>query len=87
MPLTPGQRRLYAGEYNYLTQNWQADGSCILEINGKGHPTGIRMHVQDLFGQNETVLSEEVLPPGPPAWMRARLEDAQRGPPPEEPGP
>ena len=78
MPLTPGQRRLYRGEYNYMSQEWQPDGSCILTISGgKGDRTH-RMHVQDLWGPNETVLSEEVIPPGPPAHIAARLKEAER---------
>lgn len=80
MPLSPGQRRLYRGEYNYMFQEWQPDGSCILEIHGGGHPDGRRMHVRNLWGDSEEVLSEEPIPPGPPEHIRRRLDDASRGP-------
>lgn len=81
MPLTPGQRRLYRGEYNYMTQEWQPDGSVILTITGGGHPEGRRMHIQDVWGPNETVLDEQVIPPGPPPHIQARFQEAQGGPP------
>lgn len=80
MPLTPAQRRLYAGDYNYLNQEWQPDGSVILTIAGGRSGQVHRCHVQDLWGENETVLSEEELPPGPPPHIRDRLDEAGRGP-------
>ena len=76
MPLTPGQRRLYRGEYNYMQQEWQPDGSCIVTITGGSHPDGRRMHISDLWGPAETVLSEDALPPGPPPHIRQRLAEA-----------
>lgn len=78
MPLTPGQRRLYSGNYNYMSQEWQPDGSVILVVSGGKLPFAHRMHVRDLWGPAEEVLSEEVLPPGPPDHIRQRLDEASR---------
>ena len=81
MPLTPGQRRLYRGEYNYMAQEWQPDGSVIVTIVGGGHPDGRRMHITDLYGPAETVLSDDVIPPGPPQYILDRQQEAAGGPP------
>ena len=81
MPLPPGQRRLYRGEYNYMHQDWQPAGSCWVTIDGGSHPQGYRMHIQNLWGPNETVLFEEVGGTPTPGWMQARLAQASGGPP------
>lgn len=79
MPLSPGQRRLYSGDFSSMSKKWQADGSVILTLHGGTLPIGHRLHVRDLWGENEEVLSEEVLPPGPPPWIQNRLDEAGRG--------
>lgn len=80
MPLTPGQRRLYSGDYNYMSQAWQPDGTIVIIVTGGKLPIGHLMHVRDLFGEHEEVLTEVVIPPGPPPWIRDRLEEAGRRP-------
>lgn len=76
MPLTPGQRRLYSGDYNYMAQEWQPDGSVILTVSGGRSGQVHRMHLRDLWGESEEVLSEEQLPEGPPPHIAARLAEA-----------
>ncbi|MBA7613440.1 hypothetical protein ES703_20689 [subsurface metagenome] len=78
--MTPGQRRLYSGDYNYLFQDRQPDGSVIVTVSGGKSGQAHRMHVRDLWGEHEEVLQEEALPPGPPPWIQDRLEEAGRGP-------
>lgn len=80
MPLTPGQRRLYTGDFNHLKQAVQPDGSVVVSVSGGKLPIGHLMHVSDLYGEHEEILTEVVIPPGPPAWIRDRLEQAGRGP-------
>jgi hypothetical protein len=80
MALTPAQRRLYSGDYNYLNQECQPDGSVIVTISGGPSGQVHRLHVRDLYGPDEEVLSEEVIPPGPPAHIQARLDQARRFP-------
>ena len=80
MPLTPGQRRLYSGDYNYMTQARQPDGTLAVQISGGKSGQVHLMHVRDLWGKHEEVLTEVVIPPGPPPWIRDRLEQAGRGP-------
>ena len=80
MPLTPGQRRLYGGGYNYMSQAWQPDGTVAIVLTGGRLPIGHLMHVAGLWGEHEEVLTEIVIPPGPPSWIQQRLEEAGRGP-------
>lgn len=80
MSLTPGQRRLYSGNHNYISQAWQPDGTVVLIQIGGSLPIGHLMHVRDLYGEHEEVLTEEAIPPGPPPWIRDRLDQARRGP-------
>lgn len=75
--LTPGQRRLYGGDYNYMNQANQADGTVVVQISGGKSGQVHIMHFRGLWGEHEEVLTEVVLPPGPPPWIRARLEEAK----------
>jgi hypothetical protein len=76
MLLTPGQRRLYSGDYNYLSQAGQPDGTVIVTISGGQSGQTDRMHIRDLWGENEEVLTEEIMPSGPPLHIAARLAEA-----------
>jgi len=78
MPLTPGQRRLYTGDYNYMHQESQPDGSVIVTISGGKSGQVHRLHVRDLWGKDEEVLTEETLPSGPPPHIQARFDEARR---------
>jgi hypothetical protein len=75
MPLTPAQRRLYSGDYNYMNQEWQSDGTVIVTISGGPSGQTHRLHIRDLWGENETVLQEEAIHPGPPPHIAARLAE------------
>jgi len=75
MPLTPGQRRLYSGDYNYLSQAWQPDGTVIVTISGGKSGRVHKLHVRDLWGENEEVLTEETIHPGPPPHIQARFDE------------
>jgi len=80
MPLTPGQRRLYNGDYNYLQEAWQPGGTVAIMVSGGRSGQVHLLHVRDLWGEHEEVLTEVVIPPGPPPWIQQRLEEAGRGP-------
>jgi len=77
MPLTPGQRRLYSGDYNYIGQEWQSDGTVIITVSGGKSGRTHKMHVRDLWGKDEEVLTEEKIHPGPPPHIAARLAEAK----------
>lgn len=81
MPLTPGQRRLYSGDYNYLNQEWQPDGTVIVTVAGGRSGQVHRLHMRDLWGKDEEVLTEESVDPRPPPHIAARLAAAAKEPP------
>ena len=76
MTLSPAQKRLYSGDYNYLSEDWQPDGSVIVTISGGASGQVHRLHIRDLWGKDETVLTEETIPTGPPPHIAARLAEA-----------
>lgn len=78
MPLTNGQRRLYSGDYNYMNQEWQDDGSAIVTLTGGKSGRKHRLHVVDLNKETEEVLIEIEDEKGPPEWMKKRLKEAKR---------
>jgi len=78
MPLTPGQRRLYSGDYNYLSQKWQPDGTVAVQISGGKSGQVHIMHVRDLWGEHEQVLTEVRLPEGPSPHILARFDEAKK---------
>jgi hypothetical protein len=80
MPLTPGQRRLYSGDYNYMSQEWQPDGSVIVTISGGRSDQVHRMHVRDLWGQREEVLTEQIIPQNIPPHVAARFAELKEVP-------
>jgi len=78
MPMTPGQRRLYSGDYNYLHQAWQDDGTVIVTVSGGKSGQVHRLHVRDLWGKDEEVITEEIMPSGPPPHIQARFDELRR---------
>lgn len=75
--LTEGQRRLYSGDYNYIDQQWQDDGSVIVTVQGGKSGRTHRLHVVDLNKEGEEVLIEIEEEAGPPEWMKKRLKEAE----------
>lgn len=76
--LTEGQRRLYSGDYNYINQEWQGDGSVIVTVQGGKSGRTHRLHVVALNEEAEEVLIEIEEESGPPEWMKKRLKAAKR---------
>jgi hypothetical protein len=90
MPLSAAQRRLYSGDYNHLSQEWQPDGTVIVNISGGKAGLVHRAHIRDLWGKDEEVITEETIDPRPPPHIAARLQEAVGAPlaaPPEGPAP
>jgi hypothetical protein len=77
MPLTPGQRRLYSGDYNEMFQDRQPDGTIIVTIAGGKSGRVHRLHIRNLWGRDEEILSEEELKPTVPAHIQARLDEVR----------
>lgn len=80
MPLTPGQRRLYSGDYNYLNQEWQPDGTVIVTVSGGRSGQVHRLHIRDLWGEHEEVLTEQIIPQNIPGHIAARFAELKEAP-------
>jgi hypothetical protein len=73
-----GLRKLYAGDFNYMAQDWQPDGSVIVTLGKRGQHVKYRMHVRTLYGEHEQVLEHEVVPIRTPQWVIDRMEEAKK---------
>ena len=54
------RERLRLGEFNYMNQEHQADGSVLITLTKRGDPHVYRMYVLHLYQPNERVLREEI---------------------------
>ncbi len=73
-----GLRRLYTGNFNYMNQEWQPDGSVIITLSKDGENKIYRFKVRDLYGEHEEVLQHKVIPAGPPPWVLDRMKEAKK---------
>ena len=78
MAPSPGHKRLYAGDFNVMNQEWQRDGTVILTFYRHAHSHAVRLHVSNLYGPLEMILAEYTVPIGPPAHILARQQEAQQ---------
>ena len=54
--------KLRQGDFNIMVQEWQPDGSVIIELCRRGEPNRYRLQVVDLDLPTEQVLWEEEVP-------------------------
>jgi hypothetical protein len=52
---------LARGEFNYMSQEAQLDGSVLVTLTKRGDPHVYRMWVRDLYQPTERVLREEII--------------------------
>ena len=76
-----GLRRFYAGEYNTITQDVQADGTRIVTLKKDGDDKVYKFRVKDLCGENEEVLEHEVIEQKVPKHIADRMKEAKGGKP------
>lgn len=74
-----GHKKLYSGDFNSMSQEWQPDGSVIITLSKEGEKKAYKFKVTDLYGENEEVTEHQVIPTGPPQWVIDRMEEAQHG--------
>jgi len=55
-----GLEKLHRGDFNYMSQEQQPDGSVIVTLSKRGEGRTYRFRVRDLYGENEEVLAESV---------------------------
>lgn len=51
--LTANLARLHDGDFNYMGQEQQSDGTVLITLAKDGEPKGYRFRVRDLYGPNE----------------------------------
>ena len=51
---------LKAGDFNSRVDEIQPDGSVRITLSRRGDKRAYHMHVKDLYGENESVLSEAI---------------------------
>lgn len=54
-------KKLKDREFNYMSQERQADGFVIIKLSKDGEAKSYKLKVKDPYGENEEVLSEEVI--------------------------
>ncbi len=55
-----GLEKLKEGDFNYMSQEEQPDGSVLVILSKRVEGKTYRFVVKDLYGKNERVISEEV---------------------------
>lgn len=58
--MSEGLEKLKTGDFNYMGQEEQPDGSILITLSKRGEGKVYRFRVKDLYGPNEEVLEEEV---------------------------
>ena len=53
--------KLKAGDFNYMSQDEQPDGSVLITLTKRGDPHVYKMVVKNLYQPDEEVISEEVI--------------------------
>ena len=56
-----GIEKLKAGDFNDMSQEQQDDSSMLITLSKRGEGKVYKFQVRDLYGQNEEVISEEVI--------------------------
>jgi hypothetical protein len=72
-----GIRKLYAGDFNTMSQKQQPDGSVIVTLRKDGEDKAYRFRVRDLYGPDETVLEHEVIEAKAPQHILDRMKEAK----------
>jgi len=54
------RERLTRGDFNYMSQELQPDGSLLVTLTKRGDPHVYRMWVKDLYQPDEQVIKEEI---------------------------
>ena len=55
-----GREKLAKGDFNYMSQEHQPDGSVLVTLTKRGDNHVYRMWVRDLYLPTEVVLKEEI---------------------------
>ena len=73
-----GLSKLYTGNFNTMSQDWQPDGSVVITLSKDGEDKSYRFKVKDLYGEHEEVLEHEVIEHKVPKHIKDRMEEAKK---------
>lgn len=73
-----GIDKLYTGDFNSMSQEWQPDSSVIITLLKRGEDELYSLHVKDLYGENEKVLKDKTFPIVIPHWIKDRQDKAKK---------
>ena len=75
--MNKGLRKLYAGDFNDMSQEWQPDGSVIITLSKRGENKTYRFRVKNLYKENEKVLEHEVIETKIPKYIQDGMREAR----------
>lgn len=76
MALTEGLRRFYASDFQFMSQEWRDDGTCIVEMRSHADDAGYVMQVTALGEADEESHVELQREPPKGAHIAARTAEA-----------
>ncbi len=72
-----GLKKLYSGDFNDMSQEWQPDGSVIITLSKRGEDKTYHCRVKDPYGEHEAVLEHKVIDIKPPKHILSRMKEAK----------
>ena len=73
-----GLDKLYLGDFNYMSQEHDAEGNTIVTLSKDGEDKVYRFKVKDLYGEHEELLEHEVIEHKVPPWIKKRMKEAKK---------
>jgi len=73
-----GLRKLYTGDYNYMSHDVQADGTAIVTLSKEGEGKVYEFRVRGLYGEDEEVLEHKVINTKPKRFLLDRMKEAKQ---------
>lgn len=70
--------RLYAGDFNVCSQEWQDDGSCVVTFYRHDDAEAVSLHIDELYGAKESVLVEVAISMNAAPHVKVRQDAAMR---------
>jgi len=60
MAIIPGLQRLKTGDFNNMSQEWQADGSVVITLSSRRYPDTYKIRIRNLYGPDEEIVDAEI---------------------------
>lgn len=67
--------RLYQGDYNFMTQEWQSDGTVIVSLYKHNDDKIHRLHIKNLYQENEELIKDEIVTAKVPNHILNRMRE------------